>query len=133
MDAQKLLNVLPQFPLFAQLPTSDLRQIAQLATPKTAPKNTYLYLADEPSDYFCLLVQGAVKIGIHSPDGREIIKNIQHPYTVFGELGLIAEKTRAEFASTMTAAAVAQLTQVAGVTPGTPTVAPISSTCPSTG
>lgn len=31
---------------------------------------------------------------------------------------------QAEFASTMTAAAVAQLTQVAGVTPGTPTVAP---------
>lgn len=101
MDVLQLHGVLSHFPMLAALTPDEIRQLASMSTWKTAPKNSYLYLADQPSDCFCLLVSGAVKIGVYSSDGREIIKNIQHPYTLFGELSLSGERQRAEFASSM--------------------------------
>ncbi len=101
MDAPTLLSTLQRFPLLASLSQADLQRLAQVAELKTKPKHSFIYLADEPSDYVCFLANGAVKIGIYSPDGREIIKSIQHPFTIFGELGLTGESYRAEFASTM--------------------------------
>lgn len=101
MDAPTLLSTLQRFPLLSSLPQADLQRLAQMGELKTTPKHTFIYLADEPSEYICLLASGAVKIGIFSPDGREIIKSIQHPFTIFGELGLTGEQQRAEFASSM--------------------------------
>ncbi len=96
-----VLSVLPRFPILAALSPGELQQLAQVAEIHTAYKHGFIYLADEPSEYLCLLVQGTIKIGIYSPDGREIIKSIQHPYTMFGELGLTGEGQRAEFACAM--------------------------------
>lgn len=101
MNGQPLHAVLQQFPLLASLTEAELQRLALMAERRTVPRHTLIYLADQPSDYLCLLVSGAVKIGIYSPDGREIIKNIQHPFTVFGELGLTGESERAEFASSL--------------------------------
>ncbi|MFN0015549.1 MAG: Crp/Fnr family transcriptional regulator [Saprospiraceae bacterium] len=96
-----VIYILQRFPILATLSPDELRELAQVAEVRTAYKHGYIYLADEPSDYICLLLQGTIKIGIYSPDGREIIKNIQHPLSVFGELGLTGETRRAEFASAM--------------------------------
>jgi CRP-like cAMP-binding protein len=101
MKGQEIIADLQQFPLLSSLSVEDLSVLAKMAEPCTVPKHTYIYLADEPSNYICLLVEGAVKIGIFSPDGREIIKNIQHPFTMYGELGLTGECKRVEFASSM--------------------------------
>lgn len=96
-----VLSVLPRFPILTALSTHELQQLAEVTEVRSAYKHGFIYLADEPSEYLCLLVQGTIKIGIYSPDGREIIKNIQHPYTMFGELGLTGECQRAEFACAM--------------------------------
>lgn len=76
-------------------------RLSQIAERRLVPKHGYIYLADEPSDFICILASGSVKVGIYSPDGREIIKNIQHPYSVFGELGLTGENKRSDFACAM--------------------------------
>jgi len=96
-----VLYMLQRFPILSSLEPTELHDLAHVTEVRTAYKHGYIYLADEPSDYICLLLQGTIKIGIYSPDGREIIKNIQHPHTVFGELGLAGENSRAEFASAM--------------------------------
>lgn len=101
MDVQHIVGHLQQFPLLATLTPGEMQRLARQAELRTVPKHNFLYLADESSAHLCLLVNGAVKIGIYSPDGREIIKSIQHPYSVFGELGLTGEARRAEFASAM--------------------------------
>lgn len=93
--------MLQRFPILSALTPDELRELALVAEPRTAYKHGYIYLADEPSDYICLLLQGTIKIGIYSPDGREIIKSILHPYTIFGELGLTGECRRSEFACAM--------------------------------
>lgn len=96
-----VLSVLPRFPILSSLTPAELQELAQVTEVHTAYKHGFIYLADEPSDYLCLLVQGTIKIGIYSPDGREIIKSIQHPNTMFGELGLAGETQRTEFACAM--------------------------------
>ena len=101
MTGQPTHVVFQNFPLLASLSESELHRLASMAERKTAPRHTFIYLADEPSEFICLLASGAVKIGIYSPDGREIIKSIQHPLTVFGELGLSGEQRRSEFAAAM--------------------------------
>jgi CRP/FNR family cyclic AMP-dependent transcriptional regulator len=101
MNNLDLYNAFRAFPLFASLSQEDIRLLIQMSEYKTIPKHSFIYLADEPSDYICLLISGAVKIGIFSPDGREIIKSIQHPQSMFGELGLTGEPRRAEFAASM--------------------------------
>ncbi|MBU6342693.1 MAG: Crp/Fnr family transcriptional regulator [Bacteroidetes bacterium] len=101
MGAHEITDTFSKFPLFSALSASDLRILGQMAEYRTVPKHSFIYLADEPSNFICLLVSGAVKIGIFSPDGREIIKSIQHPQSMFGELGLTGEQRRSEFAATM--------------------------------
>lgn len=98
---QSLATVFRQFPLLSSLSEAEYQRLSLIAERRTAPKHSYIYLSDEPSDCIFLLASGSVKIGIHSPDGREIIKSIQHPFSIFGELGLTGEKKRTEFASSM--------------------------------
>lgn len=101
MSAHDLTDTFSKFPLFSGLQPSDLNLLAKMAEYRIVPKHSFVYLADEPSNCICLLINGAVKIGIFSPDGREIIKSIQHPQSMFGELGLTGELRRAEFAASM--------------------------------
>ncbi|MCS6928671.1 MAG: Crp/Fnr family transcriptional regulator [Saprospiraceae bacterium] len=96
-----VLYQLRQFPILASLTPQELDELAHLAEMRAVPKHTFIYMADEPSDYLCFLVQGSVKVGIYTPDGREIVRSFQHPYTIFGEMGLSGESKRAEFASSM--------------------------------
>ncbi len=101
MDAPRHVDYLRAFPFSATLTPQEIEQMASAAEWRTAPKHAMIYLADSPSDSVFLLVKGSVKIGIYSPDGREIIKSIQHPYDLFGELGLSGELRRNEFACAM--------------------------------
>lgn len=96
-----VISLLSRFPILSALTPAELQELTPAIEVRTAYKHGFIYLADEPSDYLCLLVQGTIKIGIYSPDGREIIKSIQHPYSMFGELGLTGECRRAEFACAM--------------------------------
>ena len=96
-----VISLLSRFPILSALTPAELQELTAAIEVRTAYKHGFIYLADEPSDYLCLLVLGTIKIGIYSPDGREIIKSIQHPYSMFGELGLTGECRRAEFACAM--------------------------------
>ena len=46
-------------------------------------------------------MKGIVKVGSVSDDGREVIKSILHPMAMFGELSLVGEKHRQDFAVAM--------------------------------
>lgn len=101
MNGKSVPEIFQQFPLFGSLSKSELEWLAAVAERKTTPKHSYIYLSDEPCDSLYLLASGSVKIGIYSSDGREIIKSIQHPYSVFGELGLAGETRHNDFACSM--------------------------------
>lgn len=65
------------------------------------PKQHRIYDAGELSDTLFILNRGTVKIGRHSKEGREVIKQIVHPVSLFGEMGLVGERTRQNFATAM--------------------------------
>lgn len=105
MDAQTVQNFFRHFPLLDHLTAEESTRLAEASEYKVARKNSFVYLSDQPSNFICLLVKGTVKTGLHGADGREIIKAIQHPFTIFGELGLAGEASRSEFAASMNAEA----------------------------
>ncbi len=90
--------MLPNFPLFQDLTPLEIGRLNSIIEYQVKPKFSFLYLVDEPSVNIHFLAKGMVKTGTHSDDGREVIKSILHPFSVFGELGLAGEKTRNEFA-----------------------------------
>ena len=68
---------------------------------KKFKKGEYIYLQEDDSDRIFFLVDGRVKIGSYSESGKEITKAILTRGEVFGELALIGEEKRREFAVAM--------------------------------
>lgn len=64
-------------------------------------KGEYIYMPEEPSDALYMVVGGKVKVGAYSPDGKEITKSILTQGDIFGELALVGEEHRRDFAVTL--------------------------------
>lgn len=77
---------------------------------KVYKKGEYIFLPDEHADRIYFLTEGRVKIGSYSEAGKEITKAILQKGEVFGELSLIGESRRRDFAYTMEATTVCILT-----------------------
>ena len=65
---------------------------------KEFKKNDYIYLPEQSSDKIYFLSEGRIKIGSYSSGGKEITKAILESGQVFGELALIGEEKRRDFA-----------------------------------
>ncbi|MCB9280954.1 MAG: Crp/Fnr family transcriptional regulator [Lewinellaceae bacterium] len=73
-------------------------------------KGEYIYLPNEHADRIYFLTDGRVKIGSYGESGKEITKAILNSGEVFGELSLIGEDTRRDFACAMEETQVCILT-----------------------
>ncbi len=60
--------------------------------------NQYVYLPEEPAQKIYLVTAGRIKIGTYGADGKEITKAILTPGEVFGEMALIGQESRRDFA-----------------------------------
>jgi len=77
---------------------------------KQFKKGDYLYLPDQSSDKIFFLSEGRVKIGTFGENGKEITKAILSKGEVFGELAMIGEEKRRDFAYAMEDGQVCVLT-----------------------
>lgn len=68
---------------------------------KKYKKGEYIYIPNENADQIYLLSEGRVKIGAYGDGGKEITKAILTAGEVFGELSLIGEEKRRDFAYVM--------------------------------
>lgn len=68
--------------------------------------NSYVYLPEEPAQDIYLINKGRIKIGTYSEDGKEITKAILGPGELFGEMALIGQEQRRDFAYVMQEAEV---------------------------
>lgn len=100
-DTTSKLDALKQFPLFDMLNEEELALLCEMFEYRVKPKYSYIYYPEDQSSSVHFLVKGTIKIGIHSNDGREIIKSILHPTAMFGELSLVGEEKRQDFARAM--------------------------------
>lgn len=95
-----------RFSLFSCLSIEEKMQLASQMEYREKLRYSFVYEAGEGSDVMFLLAEGAIKIGATSHDGKEVIKALIHPLAMFGELGLVGEARRQEFAQVMKEEAV---------------------------
>lgn len=98
---QSKLWHLERINLLHNLSEEELKEMDRRTTMKTAEKNEYVYFPNEPSKVLFFLKKGRIKIGRYSDEGKEIIKAILYPGEVFGEMGIIGESERQDFALAM--------------------------------
>lgn len=72
-----------------------------LENAKTFKRGEYVYLPKEEADKIYFINVGKVKIGTYSEDGKEITKALLGVGEVFGELAVMGEKARRDFAVAM--------------------------------
>lgn len=77
---------------------------------KVFKKGDYIYLPEQSSDKIYFMTEGRVKIGNYSDSGKEITKAILNKGEVFGELSLVGEGTRRDFAYAMEETTVCAIT-----------------------
>ncbi len=103
MDITTKLTFLEQFPLFESLTPQEKHRLTQLVEFHKVPKHRTIYSPGDRSDKIYFLVKGTIKISVQYEDDREVIKGILHPLAMFGELCIVGEKERPDFASSQNA------------------------------
>lgn len=64
-------------------------------------KDEYIYFPEDASNNVYLIAGGRIKIGNYTEDGKENIKAILSQGEIFGELALVGEEKRTDFAKSM--------------------------------
>ena len=64
-------------------------------------KGEFVYFQNEPSSMVYLIASGRAKIGTYSNDGKEVIKAVLSPGEIFGEMAILGEDTRRDFAQAL--------------------------------
>jgi CRP-like cAMP-binding protein len=101
MSAETRLWHLENFNLLESLSSDEKMKMAEMIRDKSIKKGEYIYFPEEASKNIYFLKEGRVKIGSYSDDGKEIIKAILQPGEIFGELSLVGEEKRIDFAQAM--------------------------------
>ncbi|MEE9462551.1 MAG: Crp/Fnr family transcriptional regulator [Bacteroidales bacterium] len=74
-------------------------------------KGEFIYFSDDPASSIYLLTEGKVKLLYYTEEGDEVVKSVLARGEVFGELALLGEDTRQDYAQVVTdRTAVCQLT-----------------------
>ncbi len=101
-SAESKLWYLEQINIFRDLEPEDMQRIDDHTSMRSMEKGKYIYFPDDPSKVVFLLKKGKVKIGTFSDDGKEIIKAILEPGEIFGELSIMGQDKRKDFAQALT-------------------------------
>jgi len=98
MSTETKIWHLENFNLFNTLSAYEKIEMSTKVKHSNVKKNEYIYFPEDPSASIFFLKKGRVKIGSYSDSGKEIIKAILNPGEVFGELSLIGQEKRNDFA-----------------------------------
>ena len=73
MISDSELAIVSKLPLFENLPQETLEQLLQGAFPKDYGKGEMLFLRNDPSELFYVVLDGWVKVYRETPDGEEAV------------------------------------------------------------
>jgi CRP-like cAMP-binding protein len=95
--------------LFAQLSDERLRLLESRCRMRKFARNSPIYLPMDQANSVFLLVNGRAKICNLTPDGKQSILAFINPGELFGELALLGDDQRDEYAETLEASAVVMI------------------------
>jgi CRP-like cAMP-binding protein len=87
-------TALSHVPLFAQLPVEALRSLAERLRVRRYAKGDPIFYEGDPGLSLYVVHSGRVKLGLSSPEGREMIIDLLEPGDVFGELAVLDGEPR---------------------------------------
>jgi CRP/FNR family cyclic AMP-dependent transcriptional regulator len=90
---------LAQVPLFADLDSESLRQLASVAHRRAFRAGAVIFNRGDPGQVLYVIRQGKVKIYLTSPDGQELALAVFGPGECFGELALLDGQPRSAAAT----------------------------------
>lgn len=93
-----LTDLLRDFSIFSHLSEEEFGKLTQISNIRTYKKNRYIFRPGDPCHYIHFLIDGTLKIGCTSSDGREVIKSILHPRAMFGNESLFGQDEYEDFA-----------------------------------
>ena len=85
---------LRRVPLFADLPPSDLKQVAAIATESVCPDGETLAVQGDPGDEMYIIVSGEVRVLTATGGGREVEVARRKPGEFVGEMAIISREPR---------------------------------------
>ena len=91
-----------QAPLFSALDAEAAAALRASMTEKRVPRSGVIFSEGEPGDRMYVILDGKVKLGQTSPDGRESLLAVLGPGEVFGELSLFDPGPRTATATAVT-------------------------------
>jgi CRP-like cAMP-binding protein len=94
-------SVLRQSPLFRALAPAELDRLAKHLLQRRFVDGQLIFSRGEPGSSVMAVVEGRVRIGIRSSEGREVLLGIVGPGEVFGELALLDGKGRSADATAL--------------------------------
>src|SRR5690606_8994489 len=87
--------------LFEQLTAEQIAQLESHAKARTFARRSLIYLPSDASDSVLLLTSGRVKIYYVTPEGKQALLALIDPGELFGEVAILADGRREEFAEAM--------------------------------
>ena len=87
--------------LFQQLSDEQLKALEARSRIRVFPRSSPVYLPSDEANGVLLLVEGRVKIGSFTEEGKQSILCFIEPGELFGELALMGTQQREEFAETL--------------------------------
>lgn len=98
---KRINDVLTRVEMFKGLSQDELDALSAASQIKTYPRATLIYSTEMEIDRVYFVMQGMVKVGTFSSDGREVIKHVLQPYDMFGELALTGAADNGDFAGSL--------------------------------
>jgi CRP-like cAMP-binding protein len=97
-NEKQALSQLGRLPFFDRLSPEALQEVIGIGQFVQLGRYEFIYQKGMPSDKLFFLLEGVVKIASLADEGREIIKRVLYAPNLFGELGLVGEIERQDFA-----------------------------------
>jgi len=91
---QEIVKLLGGIPLFSELSPEELDQVAQVAIPRSFPRETRVLHEGDPGDACYIVSSGSCRVTRQHSDGRVITLATLGPGAIFGELAMLDGERR---------------------------------------
>jgi CRP/FNR family transcriptional regulator len=95
-------DALMQAPLFSALDTDAASALRASMVDQRVSKGEVIFAEGDPGDRMYVILDGKIKLGQTSPDGRESLQAVLGPGEMFGELSLFDPGSRQSTATALT-------------------------------
>jgi CRP/FNR family transcriptional regulator len=99
---QEIVKLLGGIPLFSELSPEELDQVAQVAIPRSFPRETRVFHEGDPGDACYIVSRGSCRVTRQHSDGRVITLATLGPGAIFGELAMLDGDQRSASAEALT-------------------------------